>query len=483
MPELTKESQRELSSETFREKLEPTKSYIPPWTEPYIIGIGGFSGSGKTSISQKIIQELNQPWTVLLSSDNFYKSLTAEEKALALASKIDFDHPDSMDLDLLVKKLRLLKEGKKTEIQVYSFSTHSRTDKVLTIYGANVIILEGILALYDPRVLDMMDIKVFVDTDLDICLARRLTRDILYRGRDLPRALEQWERFVKPNAEKFVHPTMRNADLVIPRGLDNKAAIDLLIQHIKKQLAAKSQLHIQRLELLGDNFQFTIPECKNLHVLAITPHTRGIHSMILSSSTERTDFIFFFDRMANLLIETALDTLSNYAPVEIKCNKNYIYLGLVQTLELIAVSIIRTGDCFMNSIKKTIPDIPIGKLLIQSDALTGEPHLHTESLPKRSGSAKYILMDAQMIGGAGAIMAIQVLIDHKVKQEDIILICYLLTEIGVRRLFHVFPNITLVVGKLSNSEEPDPAYNMEGFKDSDWPFLTRFIDSLYFGTD
>lgn len=474
---------KSVSSVSSFDNPEPSKRYIPPWTEPYIIGIGGFSGSGKTSISQKIILELNQPWTVLLLSDNFYKALNEEESIRAHQSKYDFDHPDAVDMDLLVEKLTSLKQGKKTEIQVYSFAKHNRIDKFFTIYGANVIILEGILALYDQRIIDLMDIKVFVDTDLDVCLARRLTRDILYRGRDLAGALKQWETFVKPNAVKFISPTIRNADLVIPRGLDNRTAIDLLIQHIKKQLVSKSQLHIQRLEALGHNFTFSALKCKNLHILPSTPQTRGIHSMILSASTSRTDFIFYFDRIANLLIEAAFNTLENYSPVKISCNKNYSYEGLVQILEIIAVSIIRTGDCFMNSIKKTIPDIPIGKLLIQSDALTGEPHLHTESLPKREGPAKYILLDAQMIGGAGAIMAIQVLIDHKVKQEDIILICYLLTELAVRRLLHVFPNITLVVGKLSNTEVIDKSYNEENFKDTDWPFLARFIDSLYFGTE
>ncbi|RKP33088.1 uridine kinase [Metschnikowia bicuspidata] len=458
------------------------KRYTPPWTEPYIIGIGGFSGSGKTSISQKIIQELNQPWTVLLRLDNFYMTLNEEQRAQALESNYDFDHPGAIDMDLLVEKLGSLKQGEKIEIQVYSFASHQRTDKTFTIYGANVIILEGIFALFDPSVLDLMDIKVFVDTDLDVCLARRVARDILHRGRDAEGILRQWERFVKPNAVKYVYPTIRNADLVIPRGLDNTTAIDLLIQHIKKQLAAKSQAHIRRLEALGHNFAFNASTCANLHILPSTPHTWGIHSMILSSSTDRTDFIFYFDRMANLLIKRALDTLTNYAPTTVHCNKGYTYAGLAQTLEIIAISIVRTGDCFMTSVKKTIPDIPIGKLLIQSDSLTGEPHLHTESLPKRTERAKYILMDAQMIGGAGVIMAIQVLLDHKVDPRDIILVSYLLTEMSVRRLFHVFPEVTLVVGKLSNLEVPDPSFNQEGFRDSDWPFLRRFVDSLYFGT-
>ncbi|KAJ8139925.1 hypothetical protein OY671_006875, partial [Metschnikowia pulcherrima] len=200
-------------------------TYVPPWTEPYVIGVAGFSGSGKTSVSERIISELNTPWTVLLSFDNFYKELSAAESQQAFACNYDFDTPNAIDLDLVVEKLTSLKQGKKTDIPVYSFSHHNRTEKKITIYGANVIIIEGIYALYDQRLLDLMDIKVFVDTDLDVCLARRLTRDILYRGRDLAGALRQWETFVKPNATTSVYPTIRNADLVIPRGLDNTRAI------------------------------------------------------------------------------------------------------------------------------------------------------------------------------------------------------------------------------------------------------------------
>lgn len=464
-------------------QLQKNVTYIPPWTEPYVIGVAGFSGSGKTSISQQIISELNQPWTVLLSFDNFYNPLTPEELKRAFANNFDFDTPDSMDIDLVVEKLTSLKQGKKTEIPVYSFTQHTRTDKTITIYGANVIIIEGIYALYDKRLLDLMDIKVFVDTDLDVCLARRLTRDILYRGRDLEGALRQWEKFVKPNAVASVTPTMQNADLVIPRGLENTTAIELMIRHIQKQLSLKSALHLRRLKNLGLGSKFPLRSFENLKVLPLTSHTRGIHLILFSEGTDRTDFIFYFDRVANLLVELALEQLTVFEPKQVICHGNYEYKGLQQTQEIVAVSIIRSGDCFMNSIKKTFPAIPIGKLLIQSDSMTGEPQLHAESLPNTTGGAQYFLFDAQIISGAGAIMAIQVLHDHKVDQKDITLITYLLTEIGIRRILHVFPDVKIIAGKVSNVEETDSEYNAEKFLDTDWPFRTRFIDSLYFGTD
>lgn len=458
-------------------------TYIPPWTEPYVIGVAGFLGLGKTSISQRIILELNQPWTVLLLFDNFYKPLLAEESQQAFANNHDFDTPRAIDLDLAAETLVSLKKGKKTTIPVYSFQLHARTDKTITIYGANVIIIEGIYALYDERLLRLMDMKIFVDTDLDVCLARRLTRDILYRGRNLAGALDQWERFVKPNAVAAVQPTMQNADIIIPRGLDNVTAIELMIKHIQKQLAIKSDLHLRRLKALGHGIRLDVTKLKNLQLLPANNHTAGIHSILFSASTNRGDFIFYFDRIANLLVEAALETLSNYSAAVVPCHRGYRYAGLAQTGEIVAVSIIRSGDCFMNSIKKTFPAIPIGKLLIQSDSITGEPQLHMESLPPMNDAAIYFLFDAQIISGAGAIMAIQVLVDHKVETKNIVMIAYLLTEIGVKRILNVFPDITLVVGKMSNVEEPNVEYNKERFRDSDWPFRTRFIDALYFGTD
>lgn len=494
-------------------------TYIPPWTEPYVIGVAGFLGSGKTSISQQIILELNQPWTVLLSFDNFYNPLTPDQRQQAFANNFDFDTPDAIDIDMVVEKLTSLKQGKKTEIPVYSFTHHTRTDKTITIYGANVIIIEGIYALYDKRLLDLMDIKIFVDTDLDVCLARRLTRDILYRGRDLEGALKQWETFVKPNAVASVTPTMQNADLVIPRGLENATAIQLMIKHIQKQLAIKSTLHLRRLKNLGLGSNQPLASFANLKLLPHTSHTAGIHSILFCQNTDRTDFIFYFDRIANLLVELALEQLTVFAPKTITCHRGYQYQGVEQTQDIVAVSIIRSGDCFMTSIKKTFPAIPIGKLLIQSDSLTGEPQLHAERLPTIVAGAQYFLFDAQIISGAGAIMAIQVLLEHGVTQSDITLISYLLTEIGVRRIFNVFPDVKVVVGKISRVDDtetssetssdglgeslaegsqglsersqglPDggcetgPDHGPHQFLDSHWPFRTRFIDSLYFGTD
>ena len=143
-----------------------------------IIGVAGSSGSGKTSLAVEIVHSLDLPWVIILSIDSFYKSLTPEQNKLAHANEYDLDSPGSIDFDLLVECLRGLKQGKKVEIPVYSFQEHQRLEKTVSIYSPHVVILEGILALNDPRVLDMCDIKVFVDADADLCLSRRIVRDV-----------------------------------------------------------------------------------------------------------------------------------------------------------------------------------------------------------------------------------------------------------------------------------------------------------------
>lgn len=230
------------NQENLRNELRTNSKskYTPPWTTPYIIGIGGPSGSGKTSLASKIVSLINVPWTVLISMDNFYKPLNNEERKRAFDNNFDFDEPNAIDLDLLYKCLCDLKTGKKCEIPVYSFVNHNRVpDKKVTVYGASVIIVEGLYTLYDSRLLQLMDLKIYVDADLDICLARRLSRDIVSRGRDLNGCINQWEKFVKPNSVKYVLPTKQNANTVIPSFNDNTAAIKFLVGYIASKLKKK----------------------------------------------------------------------------------------------------------------------------------------------------------------------------------------------------------------------------------------------------
>lgn len=450
--------------------------YLPPWTTPYIIGVGGPSGSGKTSVAAKIVSSLNVPWTVLISLDNFYKPLTPEQRSQAFRNEYDFDHPSAIDLNLAYECILNLKEGKKTSIPVYSFVEHNRVPgKNITIYGASVIVLEGIYALYDDRLLNLMDLKIYVDADLDVCLARRLSRDIVYRGRELQGCIQQWEKFVKPNADKYLRPTMQSANAIVPSLNDNGVAVQFLINHIKSKLQFKSEEHLKELIKLGYSDSKPIKEHSSVHELESTNQVESIKTMLLDKAVKRDDFVFYFDRVAAILLYKVLDDVPVYQKCTIETPNGIVVSNSIRCNydQFTAINIIRSGDCFMHSLKKTIPNIALGKLLIQSDSQTGEPQLHCEFLPP--GIDKYervLLMEAQIISGAAMIMAIQVLLDHGVLLERIKVVVYLATELGVRRIINAFQNgVDIFAGMIVTKE----AIQSRGWA------KTRFIDAKYFG--
>lgn len=207
---------------------------------PYIIAVGGQSGSGKTSLAQLLKDKIDSENNALIAMDNFYKPLTPEEKKIALRNEFDFDNPNAIDLDLLYAVLHDIKVNNCKTIKVpkYSFVEHNRIpNEFLIINNPHIVILEGLYALYDDRILDLIDLKIYVDADLDICLARRITRDMLHRGRDLEGCLKQWIKFVKPASEVFIRPTMKKADVIIPNfASKSDKGVKVLISHLKNKL-------------------------------------------------------------------------------------------------------------------------------------------------------------------------------------------------------------------------------------------------------
>ncbi|XP_013136435.1 PREDICTED: uridine-cytidine kinase-like 1 [Papilio polytes] len=203
----------------------------PPWynctggqeVEPFLIGICGASASGKTTVAAKIIESLNIPWVTIVSMDSFYKVLNEKQHVAAQRNEYNFDHPDAFDMELLVRVLQRLREGKKVEVPIYNYVTHSRESRTKTMYGANVIIFEGILAFYNADVVRMLDMKVFVDTDADIRLARRLRRigqplpDSLYVLKDTPQVqgLHTFIRNKDTSRDEFIFYSKRLMRLVI----------------------------------------------------------------------------------------------------------------------------------------------------------------------------------------------------------------------------------------------------------------------------
>jgi len=199
-----------------------------------IIGISGASASGKSLLANTIVNELGSNKVVVISEDSYYKdhsNIPFEERA-----KINYDHPDSLDHDLLFNNLEDLQAGKSVNIPVYNFAKHLREKETRAIGQHTLVVLEGILLFVDPKLRELMDIRIFMDTALDICLIRRLKRDVKERARSLDSVLAQYEETVRPMYLQFIEPSKRYADIIIPRGGENRIAIDVIKAKMRELL-------------------------------------------------------------------------------------------------------------------------------------------------------------------------------------------------------------------------------------------------------
>ncbi|MBR4136796.1 MAG: uridine kinase [Bacteroidales bacterium] len=199
-----------------------------------LIGIAGGSGSGKTTVVKKLIEALPEDSISVVSQDAYYwdnGSLSPEAK-----KEINFDHPDAIEWDLLVKHLDMLKEGKTIPMPIYTYVTCARSEEVIPVKPTEVVIVEGILIMTCPELVKRLDIKIFVDTDGDDRLMRIIKRDIEERGRTVSDVLRHYETFVKPMHNQFIEPTKRLADIIIPQGGSNQVAIDVMASRIRMQL-------------------------------------------------------------------------------------------------------------------------------------------------------------------------------------------------------------------------------------------------------
>ena len=204
-----------------------------------IIGICGGTGSGKTTIARAIVESVGAYNVVLVEQDSYYRNLL--DMPLDARHQANFDHPDSIDSDMLVNHLIRLKQGLPVEMPLYDFVTHTRSDKIEVIEPKPVVIVEGILIFAEPRVLDLLDCRVFVDTPDDVRLMRRLKRDITERGRTFERTLEQYERTIRPMHFEFVEPSKRHADIIIPEGSNTGMTVDVLCSMVREKLAVEEK--------------------------------------------------------------------------------------------------------------------------------------------------------------------------------------------------------------------------------------------------
>jgi len=224
--------------------------------QAFIIGITGGSASGKTSFAERILKMLPNQRVAIVSQDNFYRGLTPEEQTTA--ADFNFDHPNALDWEAQYNALAGLRERKRVEIPTYDYVTHTRSTVVRELWNYDVVLFEGILTFYHhPKfcLLPLFDLKIFVETDSDTRLARRVLRDTKYRGRTVESVLEQYERFVKPAYDEFIAPLKKKADVIIPWGdysgnvfkddgnwkQLHYPALDMIVEHIQTKLAACSQ--------------------------------------------------------------------------------------------------------------------------------------------------------------------------------------------------------------------------------------------------
>ncbi|CAG8459874.1 13850_t:CDS:10 [Funneliformis caledonium] len=377
------------------------------WVEIRLLSYRSGSASGKTSVSVRIIENLNVPWVGLLSMDSFYKVLNPVDKIEAHNNNFNFDHPNAFDFDLLFDTLKNMKGGKKVEIPIYDFVTHARLPQTSSLYGANI----------------------FVDTDSDIRLIRRLKRDINERGRDFNGVIQQYQKFVKPSFDQYIQPTVKNADVIIPRGLDNLVAIDLITKHIQRQLNER-QFNF-RWDLLKFDCDYKeIP--KKVTVLEQTTQLKGIHTIIRDRNTKRDDFIFYAERLAATIVERALSELL-FTKHEIITPLHMPYVGKRYTMQL-----------------------------------------HFINLPNNVHECYVLLMDAQIATGAAALMAIRVLLDHNVPEDRIMFLTFLATPLGLHVISNAFPKVKICTSMI------DPKINDETLFIE--PGMGNFGDR-YYGTD
>ena len=194
-----------------------------------VIGIAGGSGSGKTTLTNQIVSRFSDEVTVV-THDNYYKAhdeMTYEERC-----RLNYDHPNAFDTELMIEHLKQLKEGKSVECPIYDYTIHNRSKNTLTIAPAKVIIVEGILIFENKELCDQMDIRIFVDTDDDLRIIRRIRRDVMERARSLDSVINQYLETVKPMHEQFVEPSKKNASIIVPEGGYNRVALEMLNERI-----------------------------------------------------------------------------------------------------------------------------------------------------------------------------------------------------------------------------------------------------------
>uniref|UniRef100_A0A162AKT1 uridine/cytidine kinase n=1 Tax=Daucus carota subsp. sativus TaxID=79200 RepID=A0A162AKT1_DAUCS len=449
-----------------------------PTSQPFIIGVSGGTASGKTTVCDMIIQQLHDHRVVLVNQDSFYRGLTPEESKRV--HEYNFDHPDAFDTEQLLECVEKLKLGQSVHVPIYDFKIHRKSeDSFRQVNVSDVIILEGILVFHDQRVRNLMNMKIFVDTDADVRLARRIRRDTVERGRDVNSVLEQarltstsntgfkksnfmsflfieqYAKFVKPAFDDFILPSKKYADVIIPRGGDNHVAIDLIVQHIHTKLGQHELCKIY----------------PNVYVIQSTFQIRGMHTLIRDQEISTTDFVFYSDRLIRLVVEHGLGHLP-FTEKQVVTPTGSVYTGVDFCKKLCGVSIVRSGESMENAVRACCKGIKIGKILIHRDGDNGKQLIY-EKLPKDISERHVLLLDPVLATGNSANQAIELLIQKGVPESHIIFLNLISAPEGIHCVSKRFPALKIVTSEI------DVALNEE-FRVI--PGMGEFGDR-YFGTD
>ncbi|KAG6529539.1 hypothetical protein ZIOFF_011747 [Zingiber officinale] len=466
--------------------------------QPFFIGVCGGTASGKTTVCDRIIQQLHDQRVVLVNQvKKMYFILFLSSTRIALSI-------DAFDTEQLLECMKKLKSGYSVNVPIYDFKKHQRCpENFRKVNASDVIILEGILVFHDSRVRDLMNMKIFVDTDPDIRLARRIKRDTIERGRDVNSVLEQYGKFVKPSFDDFILPSKKYADVIIPRGGDNIVAIDLIVQHIRTKLGQHDLCKIY----------------SNVFVIQSTFQIRGMHTLIRDRDIATPDFVFYSDRLIRLVVEHGLghlpfaekqvltptgglllyklsvlkiivhsaslareDSLAWFAAasclrweINRECSdakQGSTYTGVNFCKKLCGVSIVRSGESMENALRACCKGIKIGKILIHRDGDNGKQLIY-EKLPKDIHERHVLLLDPVLATGNSANEAIELLLQKGVPEKRIIFLNLISAPEGIRCVCKRFPSLKIVTSEIDASLNED--YRVI-------PGLGEFGDR-YFGTD
>ncbi|XP_040947871.1 uridine kinase-like protein 5 [Gossypium hirsutum] len=427
----------------------------PKNKQPFIIGVAGGTASGKTTVCNQIISQLHDQRVVLVNQDSFYRSLNDDQ--LVNVHEYNFDHPGKacFNTELLLSCMEKLRRGHPVNIPSYDFKSHKSIEPSRLVNPADVIILEGILVLHDFHVRNLMNMKIFVDIDSDVRLARRIQRDTVERGRNIQNVLDQYSRFVKPSFEEFILPSKKFADIIIPRGGDNDVAIDLIVQHILTKLGQHDLCKIY----------------PNINVIFSTFQIRGMHTLVRDVKTTKHDFVFYSDRLIRLVVEHGLGHLP-FTEKQIITPTGSVYSGVVFCKRLCGVSVIRSGESMENALRACCKGIKIGKILIHGDGKNGRQLIY-EKLPADISSRHVLLLDPVLASGNSAIKAISLLLSKGVPETSIIFLNLISAPEGIHAVCRKFPKLKIVTSEIDSSL--DKNYGVI-------PGMGEFGDR-YFGTD